>query len=221
VPSGLPTPVEMDREMRRLGGRWRREDLRGASVYLGFVPPFSSQVEPWPGAGAAGDRDLRTYVEPSPSLPFVLRLEEPRALQAVTLLAAADGPRLPRSMDVETSADGSTFVVVASCRRREERAELRWVNGHPQAVIDHDVIAVPLGGRTVAALRVTPWRSDEPWRVGEVLIHAQPGREAWDEWLAPALDWEARRRALVAQPRPDREDWYARVLLAARHRPVP
>jgi len=221
VPSGLPSPDEMEREMRRLGGRWRREEVPAAVVYLGFVPPFSPRVEPWPGAGAAGDRDLRTYVEPTPALPFVLRLPEPRALQAVTLLAAADGPRLPRSMDVETSADGSSFEVVASCRRREERAELRWVNGHPQAVIDHDVIAVPLGGRTVAAQRITPWKSDEPWRLGEVLIHTEPGREAWDEWLDPSLDWEARRRALVAQPRPEREDWYARVLLAARHRPVP
>ena len=33
-----------------------------------------------------------------------------------------------------------------------------------------------------------------------MLLHAEPARAAWDEWLPPALDWEARRRALVEQP---------------------
>ena len=118
------------------------------------------------------------------------------------------------------SADGRTFETVATRRRREERQDLRWLNGHPQAVIDHDVIAVPLGGREVVALRVIALEP-EPWRVGEVLLHAEPGRQAWDEWLPPGAGWEARRRALVERPLPDREDWYSRVLLAARHRPPP
>ena len=139
----------------------------------------------------------------------------------MTLVAALDGPRLPRSVDVEVSADGRTFEAVASRRRREERLDLRWLNGHPQAVIDHDVIAIGLGGRTVSALRITPWHSAEAWRLGEVLMHAEHGRNPWDEWLPPALDWEGRRRALVEEPRPDREDWYSRVLLAARHRSPP
>jgi hypothetical protein len=52
-------------------------------------------------------------------------------------------------------------------------------------------------------------------------MHEAPGRQPWDEWLDPGLGWEARRRALVERPMPDREDWYSRVLLAARHRPPP
>jgi hypothetical protein len=221
VPSALPAPDVFEAQMRRLGGRWRRAEAGRATVFLGFVPPFDPRAETWPGAGAAGDADLRTFVEPPPAAPFDLRLSAPRPLQAVTILAALDGARLPRSADVQVSADGLTFETVASRRRREERTDLRWVNGHPQGVIDHDVLAVPLGGRTVLALRVVPFQSSEPWRVGEVLLHVEAGRQAWDEWLDPGLDWEARRRALVETPRTDREDWYSRVLLAARHRPPP
>ena len=81
--------------------------------------------------------------------------------------------------------------------------------------------AIGLAGRAVKALRIAPYESSEPWRVGEVLLHPEPARAAWDEWLPPSLDWEARRRALVDRPRTDREDWYSRVLLAARHRPLP
>jgi hypothetical protein len=124
-------------------------------------------------------------------------------------------------MDVQVSADGISFETFASRRRREERLDLRWVNGHPQAVIDHDVVAVPLGGRPVAALRVVPVLSGDRWRVGEVLLHDVPARQAWDEWLDPGLDWEARRRALVEKPLPGREDWHSRVLLAAGHRSPP
>jgi 4-amino-4-deoxy-L-arabinose transferase-like glycosyltransferase len=219
--NALPAPAAFDVEMRRLGGRWQRVDVPGAVVFLGFVPPFSARVEPWPSAGAAGDGDLRTALDPAPSGVVELKLPAPRPLEAVTLTAALDGPRLPRSVDVAVSADGETWETVARRRRREERADLRWLNGHPQAVVDHDVIAIPLGGRTVSALRIAPWESAEPWRLGEVLVHGEPARAAWDEWLPPSLDWEARRRALVDEPRPDREDWYSRVLLAARHRPPP
>jgi hypothetical protein len=219
--NALPAPDAFDAEMRRLGGRWQRVDVPHATVFLGFVPPFSARVEPWPGVGPAGDGDLRTALPPEPTGAVVMRLPAPRALEAVTLVAALDGPRLPRSMDVAVSADGRAWETVAARRRREERADLRWLNGHPQAVIDHDVLAVPLGGRTVSALRVAPFESSEPWRLGEVLLHPEAARAAWDEWLPPSLDWEARRRALVERPRPDREDWYSRVLLAARHRPPP
>jgi hypothetical protein len=52
-------------------------------------------------------------------------------------------------------------------------------------------------------------------------MHTAPARRAWDEWLDPHLGWDERRRALVDRPRPEREDWYARVLLAARQRPIP
>jgi hypothetical protein len=220
VPSGLPPPEELEQSLARLGGRWRRDVAGAAVVFHAFVPPFSPAVEPWPGAGAAGDSDLRTFIEPAPGAPFELRLPEPRALAAVTLTAAIDGPRLPRSADVQVSADGQAFETVATRRRREERQDLRWLNGHPQAVIDHDVIAIPLGGRPVLTLRVVSLEN-EPWRVGEVLLHAEPARSAWDEWLPPGADWEARRRALVDRPLTAREDWYSRVLLASRHRPPP
>ena len=221
IPSGLPTPDDFELAMRRLGGRWRRVDAGRAVVFLAFVPPFAPEASPWPGAGAAGDSDLRTFVEPDPSSAFELRLPAPRPLAAVTLLAALDGPRLIRSADVQVSADGLSFETVASRRRREERLDLRWVNGHPQAVIDHDVFAIPLGGRPVLALRIVPFESGERWRVGEVLMHEAAGRQAWDEWLDPGLDWDARRRALVDKPLPGREDWYSRLLLAANHRPPP
>ncbi len=221
IPSGLPPPDELEQTLRRLGGRWRRQDAGRAVVFGAFVPPFAPEVVPWPGAGAAGDGDLRTFVEPEPTAILELRLAEPRPLTGVTLLAALDGPRLPRSADVQVSADGLSFETVASRRRREERLDLRWVNGHPQAVIDHDVLAIPLGGRAVLALRVSPVQSAERWRVGEVLLHDAPGRQPWDEWLSPGLDWDARRRALVERPMPGREDWFSRVLLAARHRPPP
>ena len=220
VPSGLPTPDELEQSLARLGGRWRRDTAGTAVVFHAFVPPFAPLSEPWPGAGAAGDRDLRTFVAPAPGAPLELRFDSPRALVAITLLAALDGPRLPRSADVLVSADGQAFETVATRRRREERQDLRWVGGHPQAVIDHDVVAVPLFGRPVLALRVVALES-EPWRVGEVLIHADAGRQAWDEWLPPGASWDERRRALVERPLLEREDWYARVLLAARHRPPP
>jgi hypothetical protein len=220
VPSGLPSPEEMQAHLRRLGGRWQRTDLASARVFHGFVPPFSPRVLPWPGGGRAGDADLRTYLEGGPDV-VELRLPEPRPLVALTLVSALDGPRLPRSVDVEVSADGERFETVARRRRREERLDLRWLNGHPQAVVDHDVLAVGLGGRPVLVLRLRPHASQEPWRLGEVLLHEEPGRAAWDEWLSPDLDWEARRRALVEQPLVLREDWYSRVLLAARHRPPP
>jgi hypothetical protein len=221
VPSGLPDPQALEADLKRIGGRWQRIEVPHAAVYVGFVPPFSAAVEPWPGAGAAGDGDLRTFIAPDVSNPFELRLPAPRALQAVTLVAALDGPRLPRSMDVAVSADGRAWETVARRRRRQERLDLFWLNGHPQAVIDHDVLAVFLAGRTVSALRIAPFESSDPWRLGEVLLHAEASRAAWDEWLGRDLDWEERRRALVERPLLGREDWYSRVLLAARHRPPP
>jgi hypothetical protein len=175
----------------------------------------------WPGAGAAGDGDPRTFLAPDAVEPLVLRLPEPTPLLGVTLVAALEGPRLLRSMDVEVSADGETFETVARRRRRQERGDLRWRGGSPQVILDHDVLAIPLGGRTVSALRVVPHASIDPWRLAEVLIHTEPAREAWDEWLPADLDWAARRRALLEKPLPEREDWYSRLALATHHRPVP
>jgi 4-amino-4-deoxy-L-arabinose transferase-like glycosyltransferase len=218
IPSDLPTPAGLESALGRAGGTWRRTDLPGALVYHGFVPPYAAEGTPLPGAGAAGDGDLRTALSPSATEPTVLRLPAPMAMDAVTLMAGFDGPRLLRSMDVEVSADGNTFEVVAERRRRAEREDLRWVNGHPQYVLDHDVLSIPLGGRTVAAVRITPVASGDPWRLAEVMLHPAAGaRFPWDDALDPSLGWRERRRTLIANPRTDREDWYYRRLLAERH----
>ena len=122
-------------------------------------------------------------------------------------------------MDVEVSADGATFETVARRRRRGEREDLRWVNGHPQYVIDHDLIAVPLAGRTVAAVRITPVASTDAWALGEVLLHPPgPRRSGLGRMAGPAPGLGARRRVLQEQPRREREDWYYRWLLAHRAR---
>jgi hypothetical protein len=206
VPADLPPPRSFEDALGAIGGAYRREDAGAVVVYHGFTPPFDPIVEPLPGAAAvkAG----------------ALALPAPRSLDAVTLVAGTSGPRLLRSMDVEVSADGAVFETVTQRRRRDERKDLRWVNGHPQYVLDHDLLAIPLGGRTVSIIRITPFESTDAWGLGEVLLHpARPPieRRPWDEWLDPNLSWTERRHALARQPRRDREDWYWRVLLSARH----
>jgi hypothetical protein len=221
VPTDLPSPRAFEEAMAALGGAWKRTDAGSAVVYHDFQPPFGAKVEPWPGAGVAGDGNLGTALRPETQASTTFELPEPRPLDAITLVAGLDGPRLLRSMDVETSADGTTFETVARRRRREEREDLRWVNGHPQALLDHDLLAIPLAGRTVAAIRITPYASTDPWTLGELLLHpARPDgeRAPWSEWLSPHLGWKGRAHALAADPKPDREDWYWRVLLAARHK---
>ena len=221
VPTDLPAPGAFEAALGAAGGLWRRSAAGEAVVFHDFVPPFGPTVEPPATAGAAGDADLATVLLPSPTAPSTWTLPSPRRLDAITLMAGFEGPRLLRSMDVEVSADGASFETVARRRRRDERSDLRWVGGQPQYVIDHDVIAVPLAGRTVVALRVTPVASGDAWGVGEILLHPaeDPARRApWDEWLDPNLTWAERRRALLAAPRPDRADWYSRLLLASRRR---
>jgi hypothetical protein len=89
-------------------------------------------------------------------------------------------------------------------------------------VLDHDLIAIPLGGRTVSAIRVVPVASGDEWALAEVLLHPAtappPIVSDWTEWLDPKLTWPERRKALLADPRRDREDWYWRMLVAARQR---
>ncbi len=221
VPTDLPAPRAFEEALMRAGGRWRREEAGRAIAYDGFVPPFGPMVETLASAGAAGDGDPATLVRPSPTDPTTFALAAPRELDAVTLFSSASGERLPRSMDVQVSADGTTFETVARRRRRGEREDLRWVNGHPQYVLDHDLIAVPLGGHVVAAVRVVPVLSSDPWTLSEILLHPAvlpAARGGWDEWLDPHLSWAERARALDTQRRPDREDWYYRWMLAARRR---
>lgn len=218
IPTDLPAPQAFESALGAIGGSWRRTEAGPTVIYHEFVPPFVPTVEPMPGAGAAGDGELGTALRPDAVQPTTFTLPAPRALDAVTLVAGPWGPTLLRSMDIEVSADGRAFETVARRRRRQEREDLRWVNGQPQYVIDHDLIAVPLGGRVVSALRVTPYASTDEWAVAEVLLHPAPdGHASWTEWLDPNLDWAQRRRALAADPRRDREDWYYRSLLAARH----
>jgi hypothetical protein len=221
VPTDLPAPAAFEAALVTARGRWRRTGVGEAAVFHDFLPPFGPTVEPLATAGAAGDASLATVLRPSPTAPSTWTLPSPRPLDAITLMAGLEGPRLLRSMDVEVSADGLAFETVARRRRRDERTDLRWVGGQPQYVIDHDVIAVPLAGRAVAAIRVTPVASGDAWALGEILLHPaeDPARRApWDEWLDPSSTWAERRRALVSSPRPERADWYSRLLLAMRER---
>jgi hypothetical protein len=217
IPSDLPAPDAFERALSAAGGAWRRTDVGPAAVYGGFVPPFTPKVDPL-GGGAAGDADPATALSPAPVGATTFLLPAPAALDALTLIAAAEGPRLPRSMDVAVSADGIAFETVARRRRREERQDLRWVNGHPQYVIDHDHLALPLGGRVVAAVRVTPVASTDPWTLAELLLHPPGAPARWDEWMDPHLSWAERRRRLGEQPHRDRADWYYRRQLAQRAR---
>jgi hypothetical protein len=220
IPTDLPAPRAFEDALGAARGGCQKLEAGPAVVFHGCVPPFSPAVEPWPGAGAAGDSDLATALRPDPAAAAVFTLDGPRPLDAVTLVSGAGEPRLLRGLDVEVSADGEAFERVASRRRREERLDLRWVNGHPQYVIDHDLLAVPLGGRPVKAIRIVPADSEDPWVLAEVLIHpaSDPAaRRPWDEWLDPNLGWPERAEALSRRPLPDREDWYYRSLLAARH----
>jgi 4-amino-4-deoxy-L-arabinose transferase-like glycosyltransferase len=217
----FPTARSFEDALGAIGGKWRRTRARSASLYDAFEPPFGPRVEALASAGLAGDADLATHIAPSPSQPTTFVLPSPRRLDAVTLIAGLGGAPLARSLDVEVSSDGSSFQTVARRRRREERHDLRWVGGQPQYVLDHDVLPVPLGGRLVAAIRLSPYASTEPWSIGEILVHPaeEPAeRPAWDEWLDPGLSWAERRTSLAAKPRPDREDWYIRMLLSARAR---
>jgi hypothetical protein len=219
IPTDLPTPRSFEDALAALGAAWRKTETGDAVVFHDFAPPFSPAVEPWPGLEAAGDGDLATALRPDPRAPATFILPEPRRLDALTLVSGAGEPRLLRSLDLEVSADGATFERVASRRRREERLDLRFVNGQPQYVIDHDLLAVPLRGRLVKAVRVTPVDSTDPWVLAELLLHpAEEGpRRPWDEWLDPNLGWPERREALRAKPLREREDWYYRTLLSARH----
>ncbi|HEV8253456.1 MAG TPA: hypothetical protein VGQ78_01770 [Vicinamibacteria bacterium] len=213
----LPSPKHFEGKLASIGGSWRKTLAGEAVVYHAFVPPFGPAVTPLASAGAAGDGNLDTRVTEPASGPTTFVLPQPTPLAALTLFAGRGDLRLPRNMTVEVSPDGATFERVARRRARREEIDLAWVNGHPQYVIDDDVLTVPLAGLGVAAIRITPAPPGEPWALEEVLLHAPAPAAPWDDWLAPRRSWVERRRALEAEPRRDREDWYYRSLLAARH----
>jgi hypothetical protein len=218
IPSDLPDARAFEEALAAAGGTWQRETAGAAILYTRFEPPFTPAVEPLASAGAAGDGDPATHLDPDPEKPLRFDLPAPSALAAVTLIAAGHGRALPRSMDLEVSADGISFERVASRRRRGERGDLRWVNGHPQYVIDNDVLSVPLGGRPVRAIRIAPVSSTDAWSLAEVLVHPEGRAADWADWLPPDLGWSARRDALDASPRRDRVDWYTRWVLVHRRR---
>ena len=218
APDGLPGPDAFEEQLRAAGGRWEKTEAGRAALFHAFAPPFAPTVVPLASAGPGGDGNVETPAVGEGAVTWAL--SPPRALSAVTLVAPP-AARLPRGFDLEVSADGVGFERVARRRRREERRDLRWVNGHPQYVIDDDLVSVPLAGRQVAAVRLTPMET-EPWTIGEVLLH-EPGNPApalapWDEWLDPNLDWPARRAALEGNPQPERVDWHYRRRLAGRRR---
>jgi hypothetical protein len=218
VPSDLPTPEAFEAALHEMGGSWTRTEAKPAVIYHSFVPPVSSGVAHFPAAGPAGDGHTSTALVVGPGRAITFDLPAPMPLEGVTLLAPSEGPRLPRGLDVEISSDGKIFETVLSRRRGQERTRPLWVNGHPQYVADHDVVLIPLGGRTVAVLRVTPITA-EAWALAEVLLHpsrANEPPESWSEWLDPTLSWEARVRALTARPLRDRVDWHYRLVLAKR-----
>jgi hypothetical protein len=220
IPSDLPTPQAFEAALRAAAGPGGGPTSATRSSITASRRPTRPTAcrsrAHWP----AGDGDLGTQVEPDRASPTILRLPAPQPLEAVTLMAGFAGPPLLRSFDVEVSADGTAFEKVAERRRRGERSDLRWVNGHPQYVLDHDLLSIPLGGRVVSAIRLTPVLSGDAWGLAEVLLHPARGATArfpWDDALDPDLTWRERRRFLVANPRPDREDWFYRRLLAERH----
>ncbi len=219
VPSDLPDVRAFEEALAAAGGTWQRETAGAAILYTRFEPPFTPAVEPLASAGAAGDGDPATYLDPEPDKPVRFDLPAPSALAAVTLVAAGHGPALPRSMDLEVSADGTTFERVASRRRRGERGDLRWVNGHPQYVIDNDVLPVQPRRAHGARDPDHPRVLDRCLVAGGSAACTPKGRAAdWADWLAPDLDWNARREALDASPRRDRADWYTRWVLVHRRR---
>jgi hypothetical protein len=213
----LPSPKHFEGKLTSLGGTWQRTDAGATVVFHSFVPPFGPRVEPLATAGAAGDGNLDTRIMEPASGPTTFFLPRSMPLGALTLLAGRGDLRLPRNMTVEVSSDGAAFERVARRRPRREEIDLAWVDGHPQYVIDDDVLTVPLAGRPVAAVRITPTPPGEPWAVEEVLLHPPAPPLPWDDWLPPRLTWPERRRALESQPHRDRVDWYYRSMLAARH----
>jgi hypothetical protein len=215
IPSRLPEPESFETALRESGGRFSRTDAGAAVVYDQFEPPFGSGVVLLAGAGAAGDGDLATRVVEPASGPTTFTLPAPTALDAVTLVSPLGDLGLPDAVKVEVSADGIVWERVRRDRGGEEHGRLGWANGQPQWPADPDLVAVPLDGRIIAAIRVTPLGVPRPWAVGEVLLHPAGHGGGWDEWLEVPASWPERARALAADPRRDREDWFYRSLLAS------
>ena len=192
------------------GGRWRRDGRGRGVVYHASCRPFAPR-----GRAAAPRRARRATATPAPRRTRPRRADRVRARRAAPLdgvtLGRAAGPRLLRSMDVEVSADGVAFETVARAppARRARRPAL---GERPPAIRDRPRPAggARSAGRTVAAVRMTPVPRPTP---GAGRGPAPPARATrrgpGTSGSIPHLGWPARRAAL-ANPRPDREDWYYR-----------
>ncbi len=218
IPTDLPSPREFEDALGQIGGGCRRQDLGAAVVYFACTPPFGPRVEPWP-RGPLGDGELAAAVAREGDEPLTLELPSTRALDALTLLGPPSGPALPRGYDLRVSADGTTWERVVRRRRGEERRDLAWSNGFPRYATDDVERAVALGGREVRYLRLEPQQGTGAWALAEVLLHPatpESQRDPWTEWLPTSRDAAARTSALAANPRPDRADYWSRLLLSRR-----
>ena len=197
VASRLPEPRAFEEALGRWGAGFKATRVGAAIVYYDFVPPFA------PGVVA---------LDP-PASGATLKLAAPLALDALTILGQGS-PGAEPVVDVEWSSDGTTFERVPEARP----GALTWANGHPEPLAGSDVVAIPLEGRVIAALRLSGLSQD--WPVRKVLLHPAQDpalRRPWAEWLDPRLTWSQRRAALSAAPQPDCEDWIYRTMLAERH----
>jgi hypothetical protein len=221
IPSDMPAPAAFENDLRVAGGSWKRDTAGSAVVFHGFLPPFGPGVVPLASAGRAGDGEPTTSVSEPGRGAVRFDVTPPQLLDALTLLAPAVGAPLPASVDVEASADGESFETVARRRRQRDRLDLVWEGRQPRYVLDSSLLAVPLGGRRVAALRLVPVGEAAPWGLAEVLLHPSTAerRPAWerDEAAAPDGNWAARRALLAARRSPDHVGWHIRSRIAAGH----
>ena len=203
-----------------------REDLAGrpggtrsvvaAHAFVLGGEPSDLKVRDESGLRPAGDGDVRTRVLEPAMGSAVFSLARPLEAAGVTLLAGPADPGLPAAMDVETSSDGVTFERIGRRRRGRETVDLAWINGHPQFLTDGLAFSVPLDGRRVRAVRITPTAPGPSWAVAEVLLHPVAPAPSWPPDLV-APSWGERRALLAARPQPADAAWLYRSLLALRH----
>lgn len=166
----LPTPERFEAWLAAGGGRARRTDLPGgAVVFDSFESPLPDLGRPLPESGALGDGRLDTRVIQPAVGPLTLTVAPARPLAGLTLAAGAGQPGLPAGLVVEVSRDGRDFERVA--RLRPGWRELTWAGGQLQPREGLGFASLPLDGRVVAALRLTPAPPGGPWSLAEVLLH--------------------------------------------------
>jgi hypothetical protein len=213
----LPAPRTFESKLDGIGGRSTPLRAGAARIYLDFVPPFGPRAAPGLVSGPAGDADVATRVVEPATGPATFALARPTSAAGITLLAGPSDPGLPRALDLEVSSDGSSFERIGRRRRGRETVDLAWINGHPQFLIDSLAFSVPLDGRTIVAVRVSPTEPG-PWAPAEVLVH--PAGGPGQPW--PSADvrgaWAERRAALASERDPASASWLYRSLLALRHR---